>query len=85
MLLGHPPDMVHSPQLRKTHPSTRAAYGADYTEEVLKYGNHPCYSGFQVQGTATAPASMALSEPWKISNSEKFLHIQYSKFQLDMQ
>ena len=64
MLLGLPPDMVHSPRLRKTHPSSRTAYGADYTERALKYGNHPCYSGFQVQGTATAPASMVISTPW---------------------
>ena len=69
MLLGLPPDMVHSPQLRKTHPSSRAAYGADYTERALKNGNHPCYSGFQVQGTATTPASMAISEPWNTANS----------------
>ncbi len=64
MLLGLPPDMVHSPQLRKTHSSTQTAYGADYTEGALKNGNHPCYSGFQVQGTATAPASMVLFGLW---------------------
>ena len=69
MLLGLPPDMVHSPRLRKTHPSSRAAYGADYTERALKYGNHPCYSGFQVQGTATTPASMAISDLWNTTYS----------------
>ncbi len=66
MLLGHPPDMVHSSQLRKTHPSTQAACDADCTERALKNGNHPCYSGFQVQGTATAPASMVLFELWNL-------------------
>ena len=59
MLLGSPPDMIHSLTLRKTHSSTQTTDGADYTKTALKGGIDPCYSGFQVQGTATAPAGMA--------------------------
>ena len=59
MLLGSPPDMVHSHQLHKTHPSTRGEYGADHTKSHLIRGNHPCCSGLQVQGTANSPAGMA--------------------------
>ena len=59
MLLGSPPDMVHSHQLHKTHPSTHGWYGADHTKPTLIRGNHPCCSGLQVQGTAISPAGMA--------------------------
>ena len=34
--------------------------GADHTKTVLRLGFTPAYSGFQVQGTATAPDSMTL-------------------------
>ena len=58
MLLGSPPDMVHSFQLRKTHSSTqRMCFFRK--RSILKKGIYPCYSGFQVQGTATAPTGMA--------------------------
>ena len=33
---------------------------ADHTSPTLVSGYHPCYSGFQVQGSATSPAGMAL-------------------------
>ena len=59
MLLGSPPDMVHNPRLRKTHSSTQT------TRVRLPWsdpqnGIHPCCSGFQVQGSANSPTSMAL-------------------------
>ena len=60
MLLGSPPDMVHSIRLRKTHPSLKVNCKADHTSQNLIKGNHPCCSGLQVQGTADAPAGMAL-------------------------
>jgi len=58
MLLGPPPDMVHSARLRRTHPSTcrKRLYHRNF---ALKNGINPCYSGFQVQGPATSPVSMA--------------------------
>ena len=58
MLLGSPPDMIHSHRLHETHPSSRGRYGADHTKSSLKMGNHPCCSGLQVQGTANSPAGM---------------------------
>ena len=59
MLLGSPPDMVHNSQLRKTHSSTQQARLSRF-ELILKKGIPPCCSGFQVQGSANSPASMAL-------------------------
>ena len=59
MLLGSPPDMVHNSRLRKTHSSTQQARLSRF-ELILKKGIHPCCSGFQVQGSANSPASMAL-------------------------
>ena len=59
MLLGSPPDMVHNPQLRKTHSSTQQAR-LIHKSSILKKGMNPCCSGFQVQGTANSPAGMAL-------------------------
>ncbi|MBQ8716856.1 MAG: hypothetical protein IJY43_03285, partial [Clostridia bacterium] len=35
-------------------------HAPDRIASVLKEGIHPCYSGFQVQGSATSPAGMAL-------------------------
>ena len=67
MLLGSPPDMVHSLTLRKTHPSTQRNDGAGYTGAALGSGIDPCYSGFQVQGTATAPTGMTPSDTPKQS------------------
>ena len=59
MLLGSPPDMVHNSRLRKTRSSTQQARLSRF-ELILKKGIHPCCSGFQVQGSANSPASMAL-------------------------
>ena len=59
MLLGSPPDMVHNSRLRKTHSSTQQVRLSRF-ELTLKKGIHPCCSGFQVQGSANSPASMAL-------------------------
>ncbi len=61
MLLGSPPDMVHNFRLRKTHASTRVLPRRQHKRQP-QIRHHPCYSGFQVQGTATAPASMILSD-----------------------
>jgi len=58
MLLGSPPDMVHSRSLRETRPSTYIKIGTDRTNPALGKGNHPCFSGLQVQGTADSPAGM---------------------------
>ena len=58
MLLGSPPDMVHSRPLRETRPSTYIKIGTDRTNPALNRGNHPCCSGLQVQGTADSPAGM---------------------------
>ena len=59
MLLGSPPDMVHNSRLRKTRSSTQQARLSRF-ELILKKGIPPCCSGFQVQGSANSPASMAL-------------------------
>ena len=58
MLLGSPPDMIHSFRLRKTHFSTQRQRFIRQGSS-LRRGIHPCYSGFQVQGSATPPAGMA--------------------------
>ena len=58
MLLGSPPDMVRGFRLRKTHSSTQATR-LTRKRSFLKRGIHPCYSGFQVQGSAKSPAGMA--------------------------
>ncbi len=58
MLLGSPPDMIHSFRLRKTHFSTQRQRFIRQGS-FLRRGIHPCYSGFQVQGSATPPAGMA--------------------------
>ena len=59
MLLGSPPDMVHSSRLRKTRSSTQKLR-LIRKSSFLKRGIHPCCSGFQVQGSAASPAGMAL-------------------------
>ena len=58
MLLGSPPDMIRSFRLRKTHFSTQRQR---FIRKglFLRRGVHPCYSGFQVQGSATPPVGMA--------------------------
>ena len=58
MLLGSPPDMVHSSRLRKTRSSTQQPR-LTRKSSFLKRGFHPCCSGFQVQGPAKSPAGMA--------------------------
>ena len=59
MLLGSPPDMVHSPPLRSTNRSS--PYLPSHTRAAVSLipGIPPCYSGLQVQGTAAAPSSAA--------------------------
>ena len=37
-----------------------AEYGTDRKNSALRWGIHPCCSGFQVQGSAKSPAGMAL-------------------------
>ena len=57
-LLRSRPDEVHKFPLRKTHSSSPLAKARPYKNNPKK-GIHPCYSGLQVQGTATSPASTA--------------------------
>ena len=59
MLLGSPPDMVHSRKSHKTHLSTQSPEALSTTPALIP-GYHPCFSGFQVQGSATSPAGMVL-------------------------
>ena len=75
MLLRSRPDMVHSLGLRKTHPSSQRQTAQSTQELTLGEEITPAYSGFQVQGTATAPASMTPSDTRKIIHA-----IQYTKF-----
>jgi len=70
MLLGSPPDMVHSFTLRKTGSSTPSACGRRYITKP-GVGIHPCCSGLQVQGTAISPTSAAL--PRRAVQSESII------------
>ena len=56
VLLHSWPDTIHSALLRKTRISTRTLKGG-YITNSPSAGYHPCYSGFQVQGTAASPAA----------------------------
>jgi len=60
MLLGSPPDMVHSPPLRSTNRSLPQMPSQTWGTVSLVPGIPPCCSGLQVQGTAAAPSSAAL-------------------------
>ena len=55
MLLHSCPDTVHRFLLRKTQTSTPLFRGSP-TVKTPSVGQHPCYSGLQVQGTANSPA-----------------------------
>ena len=60
MLLGSPPDMVHSRQIR-WNPSFNTGWDdTDRSPPHLKSGHNPRYSGFRVQESATLPACMTL-------------------------
>ena len=59
MLLGSPPDMVHSSELRRTRSSTHK-YRLRPRRISPRSGNAPPLSGSRVQGTANSPAGMAL-------------------------
>ena len=56
MLLHSCPDTVHRFLLRKTQTSTPLFRGSP-TVKTPSVGQHPCYSGLQVQGAANAPAA----------------------------
>ena len=60
MLLGSPPDMVHEGQLRKARSLNTNYVMTAATAQTLKNGVHLCYSGFQIQGAATAPTGVTL-------------------------
>ena len=60
MLLGSPPDMVHSRQLRWDPSFNTEKCDTDRTRPNLQTGSHPCYSGFQEEEAATLPAGMIL-------------------------
>ena len=45
--------------------------GADYTRVILGTGIDPCYSGFQVQGAATAPTGMTPSDTPNVASSQR--------------
>ena len=59
VLLHSCPDTVHRFLLRKTQTSTPLFRGSP-TVKTPSVGQHPCYSGLQVQGTAISPTSAAL-------------------------
>lgn len=56
MLLRLRPDTVQRVLLRKTQTSTPLTKGSP-TVDTPQENYHPCYSGLQVQGTATTPAA----------------------------
>lgn len=56
MLLRLRPDTVRRVLLRKTQTSTPLTKGSP-TVDIPQENYHPCYSGLQVQGTATTPAA----------------------------
>ena len=58
MLLGSPPDMVHSCFLRKTHPSTLSIKPQTTHNQPSNGEIYLCWSGLQIQGTADSPAGM---------------------------
>ena len=59
MLLGSPPDMVHSPPLRSTGLSSPCWQLPRHAHVPLR-PHHPRCSGLRVQGTAISPTSAAL-------------------------
>ncbi len=61
MLLRLRPDTVQRVLLRKTQTSTPLTKGSP-TVDTPQENYHPCYSGLQVQGTATSPVA------WKLYN-----------------
>ncbi len=56
-LLPSGPDGVHKFPLRETHISTPPIMGSPHRNKP-RTGIRSCYSGLQVQGTATSPSSM---------------------------
>ena len=56
VLLRSRPDTVHGFPSRKTQISTPHTRGG-FTKSMPSAQHHPCYSGLQVQGTATTPAA----------------------------
>ena len=56
VLLRSRPDTVHGFSSRKTQISTPHTRGG-FTRPMPLAQHHPCYSGLQVQGTATTPAA----------------------------
>ena len=56
VLLRSRPDTVHGFSSRKTQISTPHTRGG-FTRPMPSAQHHPCYSGLQVQGTATTPAA----------------------------
>ena len=56
VLLRSRPDTVHGFPSRKTQISTPHTRGG-FTKPMPSAQHHPCYSGLQVQGTATTPAA----------------------------
>ena len=61
MLLRLRPDTVRRVLLRKTQTSTPLTKGSP-TVDIPQENYNPCYSGLQVQGTATSPVA------WKLYN-----------------
>ena len=61
MLLRLRPNTVRRVLLRKTQTSTPLTKGSP-TVDIPQENYHPCYSGLQVQGTATSPVA------WKLYN-----------------
>ena len=61
MLLRLRPDTVRRFLLRETQTSTSLTEGSP-TAATPQEDHHPCYSGLQVQGTATSPVA------WKLYN-----------------
>ena len=61
MLLGSPPDTVHSAALRRTDLSSPLTDNYR-NKKPPGAGIHPCYSGLQVQGTAISPTSAVVPD-----------------------
>ena len=59
MMLPSGPDMVHSKTKFKTLISTQGKMLVPTNKNSLKQLVQPCYSGLQVQGTASSPPSAA--------------------------
>ena len=71
VLLRSRPDTVHGFSSRKTQISTPHTRGG-FTRPMPSAQHHPCYSGLQVQGTATTPAARVIL--YRVSR-EKSTHI----------